>query len=136
MVFNPAHYASHWPTPEAAYALAPSILREIGWTADQALTYVRTDFHRRVADREFWLRKAALLDRIAVTDEKAGIYADAIDVAVNAARRLLSIDREQGLGPSGFGDGPYVPEHPDSIAEPRGYVRQEYAIWAKNPNNH
>lgn len=82
-------------------------------------------------DREFWLRKAALLDRLALDDEQAGIYADATEVAVNAGRRLLDIDRE-GPGPFGLGEGPYTPLHPDSAAEPRGYVRQEYAIWVKS----
>ncbi|MFF9017282.1 hypothetical protein ACF09C_30495 [Streptomyces sp. NPDC014870] len=91
-----------WPTPETAYAKAPSIIREIGWVA-------RTAADRPFgteASREFWLRKAALLDRIAIDDEKAA--AD----ATRAAHRLMDVD------------GATV------IYAPRYYVRQQYARWS------
>jgi hypothetical protein len=99
-----------WPMPEQAYATAPNILREIGWTA------------RSVADkefgvdigREFWLRKAALLDRVALTDEAHGSYGDASDAATEAARRLMDVDEAS------------------VICDPRHYVRREYAAWAKD----
>ncbi|MDQ0832786.1 hypothetical protein QF032_004630 [Streptomyces achromogenes] len=54
-----------FPTPEQAYANAPSILDEIGWTARTLAA--RQCFTK--LDRVFYLRKAALLDRIALLDE-------------------------------------------------------------------
>ncbi|WP_435191055.1 hypothetical protein [Streptomyces sp. bgisy126] len=117
-------HPSHWPTPETAYAKAPSVISEIGWTARG----VRDCLHG-VHVREFWLRKAALLDRIALDDERHGVPGDAAALVVEAARRLMELDDAAGLGPSGYADGPYTPDHPDSVREPRGYVRQEYALW-------
>ncbi|ROQ32396.1 hypothetical protein EDD98_1380 [Streptomyces sp. PanSC19] len=98
---------SEWPAPETAYAKAPSIISEIGWTA-------RTAADRPFGgetSREFWLRKAALLDRIALGDEVAPAVSDAAEVAVEAARRLMDVD------------GAAV------ICDPRHYVRQQYAHW-------
>ncbi|MFE9931805.1 hypothetical protein [Streptomyces sp. NPDC005533] len=117
---------SHWPAPETAYAKAPSIISEIGWTARG----VRDCLHG-IQVREFWLRKAALLDRIALTDDDP-VQGDAVTLAVEAARRLMEIDAAAGLGPSGYADGPYTPDHPDSVRQPRSYVRQEYAMWARH----
>ncbi|MET9598116.1 hypothetical protein [Streptomyces sp. NPDC006459] len=116
----------HWPTPETAYATAPSIISEIGWTASGA-----RDCLHGIAVREFWLRKAALLDRIALTDDDP-VGGEAATLATEAARRLMAIDHAAGLGPSGYADGPYSPDHPDSIREPRGYLRQEYALWHRH----
>ncbi|MEU1704055.1 hypothetical protein ABZ478_01445 [Streptomyces sp. NPDC005706] len=101
-----------WPAPEKAYVLAPNIISEIGWTADRA----RMHLDGRTVDREYWLRKAALLDRMALDDETARIHTDALAVAMNAALRLLEIDGE----------------HSEGITDPRGYVRQEYARWSNN----
>ncbi|MFC9317423.1 hypothetical protein ACFTWR_24025 [Streptomyces nigra] len=92
-----------WPSPEEAYALAPSLVSEIGWTADQA---ANKPFGTRLP-RDFWLRKAALLDRIALQD----VGDDAAEVANEAAERLMSLD-DAGV-----------------ICEPRHYVRQQYAHW-------
>ncbi|NGO09293.1 hypothetical protein G5C60_17220 [Streptomyces sp. HC44] len=99
-----------WPEPEEAYALAPSIISEIGWTA-------RTVADRPSYDgssREFWLRKAALLDRIALSDEADSSTRDAAELASRAAHRLMDLDDVHGS------------------CEPRAYVRQQYAHWAKN----
>ncbi|MFF3514796.1 hypothetical protein [Streptomyces sp. NPDC002573] len=99
-----------WPTPEEAYALAPSIISEIGWTA-------RTAADRPFYDgqnREFWLRKAALLDRIALSDEADSVTSDAADLATRAAQRLMELDGTAAL------------------CDSRRYVRQQYAAWAKN----
>ncbi|MFE4961664.1 hypothetical protein [Streptomyces sp. NPDC056660] len=94
-------------TPEEAYALAPSIISEIGWTARTAADRPFYDgFHR-----EFWLRKAALLDRIALSDETDS---DAADLATRAAHRLIDLD-DTG-----------------TTSDPRHYVRQQYAAWAKH----
>ncbi|KKD07133.1 hypothetical protein [Streptomyces sp. WM6386] len=98
--------AGPWPEPETAYALAPSIVSEIGWTAEQA---AKKPFGTRLP-REFWLRKAALLDRIALQD----VGGDAAEVADDAAERLMSMDEAA------------------VICDPRHYVRQQYAHWAKN----
>ncbi|WP_328438551.1 hypothetical protein OHA71_17950 [Streptomyces sp. NBC_00444] len=96
-----------WPTPEEAYALAPSIISEIGWTADQA---ANKPFGTRLP-RDFWLRKAAVLDRIALQDESDGFHNDAADVATEAAHRLMDLDDIHGG------------------CDPRAYVRQQYAHW-------
>ncbi|WP_055600817.1 hypothetical protein [Streptomyces aureus] len=96
-----------WPTPEKAYAKAPSTISEVGWTA-------RTAAERPFGTegtREFWLRKAALLDRIALTDERVGEPGDATEAADRAARRLMDVDDAA------------------VICDPRHYVRQQYALW-------
>ncbi|MEV6104267.1 hypothetical protein AB0M28_06060 [Streptomyces sp. NPDC051940] len=61
------------------------VTREIGWIAHTA-----TDkpFGESLP-REFFLRKAAVLDRIAIADATDGYLSDAPDLAVQAARRLL-----------------------------------------------
>jgi hypothetical protein len=95
-----------WPTPEQAYATAPSINSEIGWTARflaDAECYTELD-------REFYLRKAALLDRIALLDEPDATDGDATETAQAAALYLLDIDQ------------------PGVICNPRAYVRQQYAL--------
>ncbi|PAZ16929.1 hypothetical protein CLM62_05505 [Streptomyces sp. SA15] len=114
-----------WPTPEQAYALAPSMVSEIGWTAQTAAD---KPFGEGL-DREYWLRKAALLDRIALQGEADGFHGDACEVATEAARRLIERDRD---GEGDYHGTPYWPEHPATVADPRAYVRQEYAHWAKN----
>ncbi|MEV6993403.1 hypothetical protein AB0N87_30105 [Streptomyces sp. NPDC093228] len=99
-----------WSTSEEAYALAPSIISEIGWTA-------RTAADRPFYDgqsREFWLRKAALLDRIALSDETDSVTSDAADLAARAAQRLMELDDTAVM------------------CDPRHYVRKQYARWAKN----
>lgn len=98
--------AAHSPTPEAAYDTAPDIVREIGWTARTAREVVSGAFPAR----EFWLRKAALLDRIALHDNGPSAAAD---LAVQAARELMGLDDEPVL------------------CDPRAYVRQQYALWAQ-----
>ncbi|MER7805856.1 hypothetical protein [Streptomyces sp900116325] len=95
------------PTPETAYGLAPSIIREIGWTAQ---TVAAKPFGTALG-REFWLRKAAVLDRIALADEREGVPGDASEVATEAARRLMDLDDTA------------------VICDPRHYVRQQYTHW-------
>ncbi|MFH9215935.1 hypothetical protein [Streptomyces globisporus] len=122
-----------WPTPEAAYTLAPSITSEITWVA-----YTARDFGHLTSPREYWLRKAAVFDRIALTEQQrtftvaGSATTDADATAADTARRLLAIDHAAGLGPSGYANGPYPPDHPDSTHNPRGYIRQEYALWANS----
>jgi hypothetical protein len=114
-----------WPTPDEAYALAPSIVREIGWIAKTAADKPFGE----VLGREYWLRKAALLDRIALRGVEDGVTGDAAEVATGAARRLVTYDRD---GEGDYHGAPSWPEHPATDADPRGYVRQEYAHSAKN----
>ncbi|MFC5213904.1 hypothetical protein [Streptomyces coerulescens] len=94
----------YWPTPQQAYANAPSILSEIGWTTRTlAALECFTELHR-----DFYLRKAALLDRIALLDEP-DTPGDLTETAIAAALYLLDMDQ------------------PGVICDPRVYVRQQYA---------
>ncbi|MEW2614258.1 hypothetical protein AB0937_29530 [Streptomyces sp. NPDC047880] len=95
-----------WPTPEQAYAKAPSIVSEIGWTAR---TIATAECFTEL-DRDFYLRKAALLDRIALMDEPAPAGDLATETAEAAAVSLLDMDQ------------------PGVICDPRAYVRQQYAL--------
>ncbi|WP_406394663.1 hypothetical protein OG806_32335 [Streptomyces sp. NBC_00882] len=92
-------------TAEQAYANAPSINSEIGWAAR---TLAATECFTELG-RDFYLRKAALLDRIALLDEPDIPYGDATAAADAAAVFLLDMDQP----------GPFY--------EPRTYVRQQYA---------
>lgn len=103
---SPHDAAEPWPTPEQAYATAPGIIREIGWTARTA-----ADRERGAHEREYWLRKAAVLDRIALSGESDGHHDDTADVATAAARYLMDLDATA------------------IICDPRFYVRREYARW-------
>ncbi|WP_055620602.1 hypothetical protein [Streptomyces sp. JHA19] len=98
-----------WPTPEQAYANAPSINSEIGWTAR---TLADTPCFTTL-DREFYLRKAALLDRIALLHDPHTLNSDA-ETAYAAAVALLDMDQ------------------PGVICDPRRYVRQQYAHWTRH----
>ncbi|MFF7240452.1 hypothetical protein [Streptomyces collinus] len=106
-----------WPTPEQAYALAPNLIREIGWTARTA-RLAASELFREEDAREYWLRKAALLDRIALHDESDGIHDnDAAELAEAAAAHLIDTDQARD---------------PATDADPRGYIRQEYARWIRH----
>ncbi|MGW2186593.1 hypothetical protein [Streptomyces sp. NPDC001719] len=109
-----------WPTPENAYATAPSIVSEIGWITRAA---AEPDDEER--DREYDLRKAALLDRIDLRAEPGESHPDATTAADAAALWLVDTDKWQG----GYSSTPYQPVSPEAEANPRGYVRQEYARW-------
>ncbi|MGR8009630.1 hypothetical protein [Streptomyces hypolithicus] len=99
-----------WPTPQEAYGKAPSVISEIGWTAQAA-----RDMRRGGQDeREFFLRKAALLDRIALDDEKAGTHGDACALARQAGRRLMDMDCADDR----------------ATCDARVYVRHQYTQWS------
>ncbi|MEU2873506.1 hypothetical protein ABZ769_30615 [Streptomyces olivoreticuli] len=110
-----------WPTPENTYATAPDVASEIGWIAR---TTAEPDDEEM--DREYDLRKAALLDRIALRTEPDEPHPNATEAAAAAALWLMDSDKWQGGGYSGI---PYRPGSPEAEANPRGYVRQEYAAW-------
>ncbi|MFK4223407.1 hypothetical protein [Streptomyces sp. NPDC019890] len=115
-----------WPTPEQAYAKAPSIISEIGWAANQAASGSFGD----PLGRDFWLRKAAVLDRLALPDEAEHTESDATEAATTAAWRLLDRDRDNCLAQTGQSLDPDLVTR--ASADPRGYVRHQYALWATN----
>ncbi|MEU6669502.1 hypothetical protein [Streptomyces sp. NPDC046727] len=108
------HDPEPFPAPEAAYTLAPSIVSEIGWTAR---TLATTECFTEL-DRDYYLRKAALLDRIALLDEPVLLGGgESTETALAAAVMLLDTD------------WPHIAPDLAEQAEqdPRGYVRQQYA---------
>ncbi|MEV8052164.1 hypothetical protein [Streptomyces bacillaris] len=115
-----------WPTPEQAYADAPGVGYELEVTREILTdTPLSPDLNR-----EYWLRRAAALDRMALG--LAPGHDATPEAARDAAINLMDLDSAAGLGPSGYANGPYHPDHPESTRNPRGYVRQEFAIWHKN----
>ena len=102
-----------FPGPGAAYTSAPSIDSELAW-ADRA---VATAECYAELDRDYYLRQAAVMDRIALLDEAAEPYGDAVQTAVATALTLLDTDR------------PHVDPNLTERGEkdPRGYVRYLYA---------
>lgn len=120
--------ANPWPTPEQVYADAPAVGYELEWAR---VTLMGPPLSPGL-NREYRLRRAAALDRMALgLAPDFGIPVTPED-ATGAAIHLMGLDRAAGLGPSGHADGPYAPNHPESTRDPRGYVRQEFAIWHKN----
>ncbi|HET6358491.1 hypothetical protein [Streptomyces sp.] len=110
--------------PETAYALAPSITSEISWAAYHSVGRPTG----ALLGREFWLRKAAVLDRLALAEDEDQ-SGDAVELATEAARRLIEFDR---AGEEPYAGVPHGPDHPHTTADPRGYVRQEYAAWQRH----
>ncbi|MFJ7058356.1 hypothetical protein ACIQVA_11535 [Streptomyces microflavus] len=118
--------ANPFPTPEQAYANAPGVGYELEVTRE-----ILTDTPLSPnLNREYWLRRAAALDRMELG--LAPGHDAAPEAAVDAAINLMDLDSTAGLGPSGYANGPYDPDHPESTRNPRGYIRQEFAIWHKN----
>ncbi|QLE73975.1 hypothetical protein FGW37_22465 [Streptomyces rectiverticillatus] len=116
--------AAHTTDPAAAYAGAPRILSEIVCVLRQAQSRRRFGTEQ---GREFWLRKAAVFDRIAI--EEAATYAPdvaapAVDAAANAARQLVEYDvTHTGLSLRGS----------DVVTDEdcRRYVRRQYREWSR-----
>ncbi|MFF3844782.1 hypothetical protein [Streptomyces sp. NPDC002328] len=98
-----ADHADVWPDPEQAYATAPSIHSELDWIART----LNTAKCFTAMERDYYLRKAAVLDRIALTD---GADRRDDDTAHTAAVFLVDLDDA----------------HADR--KPRAYVRQQYAL--------
>ncbi|MFE9570953.1 hypothetical protein ACFYMW_20925 [Streptomyces sp. NPDC006692] len=99
-----------WPTPEQAYADAPCIADEIGWTVCVA----GDPESCAELDREYFLRKAAVFDRIALSGDPDIPYGSDTETAHATALYLMDLD------------------HASVICDPRAYVRQQYAQWTKN----
>ncbi|MFB8407946.1 hypothetical protein ACFW64_25780 [Streptomyces albidoflavus] len=105
-----AHHAERWPTPGETYEGAEPILDAL-----DAVTAIAADAECYTAlGREYYLRKAAVLDRIAL-----GPDADARDTiaAEDAAQQLIAMDRAT------------------APADPRAYVRREYLAWRSGVPN-
>ncbi|MFE9553214.1 hypothetical protein ACFYOD_06990 [Streptomyces sp. NPDC006703] len=96
------------PTPEDAYTGAPSILNEITWITRAAAD---PESHSDL-DREYFLRKAAVFDRIALSRDPDIPYGSDTETAHATALYLMDLD------------------HASAICDPRAYVRQQYARWA------
>lgn len=112
LYFTAQHKPARWPAPEDAYREAPSILSEIEWIARTARDLIQADSTTGPAhERDYHLRKAALLDRIDLTDPRT----DTGTTADQAARHLMNTD------------------HATAICDPRHYVRQQYALHHAHP---
>jgi len=115
-------------TPDEAYTHAPSIVREIGAIAELSASYS----YAGAVPRELWLRKAALVDRIAlheVATYAPEVAAPAVRAAEAAAFQLLAYDEKHGTHCGRF--SPDSLSSSDSTDDPghRAYVRQEYLAW-------
>ncbi|MFF2809154.1 hypothetical protein ACFVT2_18605 [Streptomyces sp. NPDC058000] len=117
------------PPPHEAYANAPDLRREIhqvlalGAERDgrQARPVTRPLVDATAAERAWLLRRAALMDRMALDDPGPGPVA----AAAETAEQLVLHDRRHPDLVAG-------PHHPDAITLAPGhrlYVRQEYAAW-------
>ncbi|MFD5588802.1 hypothetical protein ACFWII_33980 [Streptomyces sp. NPDC127063] len=118
------------PTPAEAYANAPDLRREmrtvmeLGAIRDGRRDGVVTGpppSDAVVADRVYLLRRAALMDRMAVEDPGPG----ARGAAVRAAFELAQFDHQHPAMTAGR----YGPMAIEFDPSQRPYVRQEYAAW-------
>lgn len=105
-----------WPSPKQAYATAPSVESETAWLAERRRNWATDDEPEEM--REYRLRAAAALDRLALLDPGHDHYPAQ---AAECARELVLYDDVWGTGPSTGA----------AEADPRGYVRQEYATWLR-----
>lgn len=118
------------PLPAEAYANAPELRREmhevleLGAARDGRCTGMVTippAADDAAAERVYLLRRAALMDRMAVDDPGPG----ARGAAVRAACLLAAFDRHHVEMVA----GPHGPTSPEFDPSQRPYVRQEYAAW-------
>jgi len=117
-----------FPAPEVAYADAPGVVSEIGWVAQQA----RTLPFDQETSREYWLRKAALVDRIALARAVTHPQEEALDaaeMASNAAVQLIEYDERQPDGDERPAAGSIRFSDALICAGYRAYVRQQYLAW-------
>ncbi|WP_172382846.1 hypothetical protein [Streptomyces sp. MNP-20] len=114
---GPAEATAGWPTPKAAYHTAPSIMSELGWISRAAGSAESST----ELERDYYLRKAAVLDRMALIEESHDPRPATTDTAEAAALFLLDTDRAS--------------LHADVLVHaednPRRYVRRAYAAWAQ-----
>ncbi|MCY0946317.1 hypothetical protein [Streptomyces antarcticus] len=104
------------PTFEATYINAPN-------TQEETEEILRLRRAGRISDRDWLLRYAALTDRQTLDADPAdGKTQTSVQTAI---AKLVAFDSAHGTSA-----GPHAADHPAWTADPRGYVRQEYAIWA------
>ncbi|WP_331732169.1 hypothetical protein OG592_41270 (plasmid) [Streptomyces avidinii] len=104
------------PSGDTAYLNAPNV-------QDETEEILRLRRAGRISDREWRLRLAARSDRQAVDADPAdGKVQTALQAIV---AKLIAFDSANGTT-----TGPFATDNPAWAADPRGYVRQEYAIWA------
>ncbi|MFF3468854.1 hypothetical protein ACWCQN_15945 [Streptomyces sp. NPDC001984] len=117
------------PPPHEAYANAPDLRREmhqvlaLGAERDgrQARTITGPPVDATAAERAWLLRRAALMDRMALDDPGPGPVA----AAVETAEQLVLHDRRH----PDLVAGPHRPDAFTLAPSRRLYVRQEYAAW-------
>lgn len=103
---------------DTTYRDAPNVQEE----TEELLRLRRTG---RISDRDWLLRRAALTDRQTLGADPAD---GKIQTSVQGTfDKLLTFDAVNGTTA-----GPLATDHSAWKADPRGYVRQEYAIWAGN----
>ncbi|QHF92673.1 hypothetical protein DEH18_00715 [Streptomyces sp. NHF165] len=120
---TPDPEAAACPSPEVAYVEAPRITVEMSWVAGAAAD---KEFGEPMG-REFWLRKVALLDRIALSEAETYAPEDAaaaVETAEEAAGRLADFDHTHYTT-----RGPIKPLLNPPGRSYRPYVRQEYLAW-------
>ncbi|MFI2257502.1 hypothetical protein [Streptomyces tubercidicus] len=104
-------HAQNWPTPDEAYTNAPHL-----FTETTTLAAASADPETEL-DREWYLRHAALLDRVALHaacfDNAPGAGTAAQEAEATA---VLLLDLDQAC----------------RDYDPRAYVRQQYALWASS----
>ncbi|MEU2625299.1 hypothetical protein ABZ642_45700 [Streptomyces sp. NPDC007157] len=118
------------PPPREAYANAPDLRREmhhvlaLGAERDgrQARTVARPPADAAVAERAWLLRRAALMDRMALESSDPG----PAGAAAQTAGQLVAHDRCR----PDLVAGPHRPDAVTPGPARRRYVRQEYAAWA------
>ncbi len=104
------------PSADTAYINAPTVQEE----TEEILRLRRAG---RISDREWLLRHAALTDRQTLGANPAD---GKVQTALRtSADKLIAFDTANGMTA-----GPLAADNPAWTADPRGYVRQEYAIWA------
>lgn len=117
------------PSPHQTYEHAPDLRRELhqvlalGAERDgrQARSVTGPPTDAAVAERAWLLRRAALMDRMALNDPSPG----PVGAAVQTAEQLVLHDR---LHPH-LVAGPNQPDAMGCDSSHRGYVRQEYTAW-------
>ncbi|POX58880.1 hypothetical protein C3492_35715 [Streptomyces sp. Ru62] len=118
------------PTPAEAYAGAPELRREmhavleLGAVRDGRRAGMVTEpptADDTVAERVYLLRRAALMDRMAMDDPGPG----ARGAAARAAYQLAQFDHQHPAMTA----GPHAPRSSEFDVSQRPYVRQEYAAW-------
>ncbi|MEU2742240.1 hypothetical protein ABZ656_44860 [Streptomyces sp. NPDC007095] len=117
------------PPAHQAYANAPELRREmhqvLALGAERAGRQVRPvsgpSVDATAAERAWLLRRAALMDRMALDDPGPG----PVGAAARTAEELVLHDRRH----PGLVAGPHRPDAITLDPSRRPYVRQEYAAW-------